>query len=118
VEAHASGPAVEADYAARSGAHASLAEIAERRASDPDARAAIEGLVDTFGRGLANVIDVLDPSAIVLGGGVSNLDLLYSEGIDRVARYVFNDELCTPILKHALGDSAGVFGAALLAVST
>ena len=75
----------------------------------------MEELIDAFGRGIANVIAVIDPSAIVLGGGVSNLDLLYTEGRERIAGYVFNDELTTPILKHALGDSAGVLGAALIA---
>ena len=45
---------------------------------------------------------------------MSNLPFLYTEGVDRVRKYVFNDELLTPILKHELGDSAGVLGAALL----
>jgi fructokinase len=117
IESYASGPAVEADYRARSGQALPLREIAERRASDPHAQAAIETLVDSFGRGLANVIDVLDPSVIVLGGGVSNLDLLLTEGRERVAGYVFNDELLTAIVRNELGDSAGVIGAALLGAS-
>jgi fructokinase len=115
LERYASGPAVEESYAARSGVRRPLAEIAARRAKDEHAAAAIDELVDAFGRGLANVIDVLDPSAVVLGGGVSNLELLYDEGAAKVGHYVFNDELTTPISKHALGDSAGVFGAALIA---
>ena len=57
---------------------------------------------------------MLDPDVIVLGGGVSNLELLYDEGIRAVARWVFNDELATRIVKNELGDSAGVLGAALL----
>lgn len=114
LEAYASGPAVEATYAALSGSALPLEEIARRRDADPHARAALETLVDAFGRGLANVIDVLDPSAVVLGGGVSNVGLLYDQGLQRVAKYVFNDELETPILRNALGDSAGVVGAALL----
>ena len=117
LEAYASGPAVEEHYARLGGTPAPLAEIARRRESDASARAAIDSLLDAFGRGLANVIDVLDPSAIVLGGGVSNLDLLYAEGPARVARYVFNGELRTPVLRHAIGDSAGVLGAALLALA-
>jgi fructokinase len=71
-------------------------------------------MLEAFGRGLGNLISMLDPSAVVLGGGVSNLDCLYTEGVASVARYVFNDELTTPIVRHALGDSAGVLGAALL----
>lgn len=117
LELYASGPAVEADYAERSGQRLPLAELAGRRAHDPHAEAAIQGLLEAFARGLANVIDVLDPSVIVLGGGVSNLPFLVDEGRERVARHVFNDELTTPILRHALGDSAGVLGAALLALA-
>jgi fructokinase len=111
---YASGVWVERDYERRSGVHLRLADIAARRNDDPHAGATIEELIEAFGRGLANVIDILDPSAIVLGGGVSNLDFLYTEGVARVAKYVFNDELETPILRHMLGDSAGVLGAALL----
>lgn len=114
LEAYASGPAVEADYERRSGKKASLQAIVDARGGSPHARAAIEQLLDAFARGLANVLDVLDPSAVVVGGGVSNLALLYDEGVSRVASYLFNDELATPILRHALGDSAGVLGAALL----
>jgi fructokinase len=115
LERYASGPAVEDDYAERAGVRLPLPEIARRRASDPHADAVVAGLLFAVARGLANVIDILDPSAIVLGGGVSNLDLLYDEGVRRVAALVFNDELLTPILRHALGDSAGVLGAALIA---
>jgi fructokinase len=114
VELYTSGVAVEADYARRSGKTKPLAEIAGLTEQDPHARATIDELLEAFGRGLANVIDIADPSAIVLGGGVSNLDVLYTEGRRRVAKYVFNDELLTPILRHELGDSAGVLGAALL----
>jgi len=117
LEAYASGPAVEEHYARLAGARIPLADIAQRRETDPNAGAAIDSLLDAFGRGLANVIDMLDPSAVVLGGGVSNLDLLYTEGVSRVARYVFNGGLETPILRHAIGDSAGVLGAALLALA-
>lgn len=122
LELYASGPAVEAAYARRAGVGRPLAEIAARAGAgaggeaggDACAREAMEGLLEAFGRGLANVISILDPSAVVLGGGLSNLDALYEEGRARVARYVFNDELTTPILRNALGDSAGVLGAALL----
>ena len=69
-----------------------------------------------FGRSLANLIDVLDPDVVVLGGGVSNFDALYTEGVAEVAKQVFSDSLETPIVKHELGDSAGVIGAALIGV--
>jgi fructokinase len=114
IETFLSGPALEADYAARSGAALSLAAIASARAEDAHARAVLVDMIENFGRALATVINVLDPDAVVLGGGVSNLDVLYEEGPASVARWVFNDELRTPIVKNALGDSAGVLGAALL----
>jgi fructokinase len=115
LEQYLAGPAVEEAYARRAGAHLALAAIAARRATDAHAAAVIDELLDAFGHGVANLIAVLDPSAIVIGGGVSNLALLYDEGRDRVARRVFNEALETPILRNALGDSAGVLGAALLA---
>lgn len=116
LETFASGPAVERAYFEATGARLGVAELARRRETDAHAARAIEGLLEAFGRGLANVLDVLDPSIVVLGGGLSNLALLYDEGRERVARYVFDDELVTPIVPHALGDSAGVLGAALLAL--
>jgi fructokinase len=115
LELYASGPAVEREYLRRTGRGLPLAEIAQVRREDADAEAAIAGLVEAYARGLANLIDILDPSAVVLGGGVSNLDVLYEEGTRRVGELVFNDELTTPILRNLLGDSAGVLGAALIA---
>jgi fructokinase len=114
IERYLSGPAIEAAYQARSGEKRDLAAIGQRRDTDPHARATLDAVVDTFGRAVATLIDILDPDAIVLGGGVSNLPLFYDEGRAAVARWVFNDELRTPIVKNELGDSAGVIGAALL----
>jgi fructokinase len=114
LELYLGGPFVEAEYKLRSSFRRDLAVIAERRDHDAHAAAVIDEALDAFGRGLANVIDILDPTAIVLGGGVSNLDLFYTEGVARVKNYVFNDELETPILRNQMGDSAGVLGAALL----
>jgi fructokinase len=115
VETYLSGPAAEAAYERKTGARRPLAEIASRAGEDEDAWAVLLELADVFGRALANVIDIVDPSAIVLGGGVSNLDLWYGLGRERVAAHVFNDELTTPVLRAELGDSAGVLGAAVLA---
>ena len=70
--------------------------------------------LENFGYGLANVIDILDPDAIILGGGLSNIDFLYTEGIKSIYSKVFSNIVETPILKNKLGDSSGVFGAALL----
>ena len=73
-----------------------------------------ENFINNFGAALANVIDIVDPNAIVLGGGLSKIDLLYSEGKDAIAKAIFSRNFVTPILKNKLGDSAGVFGAAML----
>jgi fructokinase len=115
VETFLSGPALERAYVAAGGAACDAGAIAVR-AADGDSRAAsvLAGYVDRFGRALANVVNVLDPDVIVLGGGVSNLDLLYADGVEAVRRYVFNDELRTRIVRNALGDAAGVLGAAML----
>ncbi len=114
IECFLCGPALEAAYAARSGTKRPLAAIAAARGVDAHARVVLAEMIANFGRAVATVINILDPDAIVLGGGVSNLELLYEEGPASVARWVFNDELRTPIVKNALGDSAGVLGAALL----
>ncbi|HEX6766224.1 MAG TPA: ROK family protein [Polyangiaceae bacterium] len=114
LELYASGGGAEREYLRRAGAKKTLPDMVASRTSDLHAGAVVGELVEAFGRGLANVIDVLDPSIVVLGGGVSNVELLYGEGRARVEAYVFNDELLTPIVKHELGDSAGVIGAALL----
>jgi fructokinase len=60
------------------------------------------------------VIDIIDPDCIVMGGGLSTVAMLYSEGRDAVYAEIFSEHVVTPILKNKLGDSAGVFGAALL----
>jgi predicted NBD/HSP70 family sugar kinase len=74
----------------------------------------INRLVTWFGRGVATVINILDPHVVVLGGGVSNVDALYTRGIEALAPWVFNDTVQTRIVRNELGDSAGVFGAAML----
>ena len=70
--------------------------------------------LENFAIGLANVVNILDPDVVVLGGGVSNIPFLYDEGKNLIYKNVFNDLVDTPILKNKLGDSAGVFGASLL----
>jgi fructokinase len=114
VERFLCGPAIEAAYAAKTGEKRPLMEIASRQESDPAAREVIDRALEVFGRALAAVIGVLDPDVVVLGGGVSNLDVFYTKGVEAVRRWVFSDTLRTRIVKHQMGDSAGVFGAALL----
>lgn len=121
LELFASGPATERHYARLSGQSLPLAQIAAQahnKNKNPAAQQAIACLLEAFARGLGNLINILDPSAVVIGGGVSNLDALYTEGPALIAQHVFNDELRTPILKNSLGDSSGVLGAALLNASS
>jgi len=67
-----------------------------------------------FGQALANLINILDPDVVILGGGLSNEESLYKEGVSEVYARIFNDVPSTPIVKNKLGDSAGVIGAALI----
>jgi len=117
VETFISGGGLEARYAEQFGAKRPFKEIVkDYRAGDAKTVAFMKIFFRNFGRSLANLIDVLDPDAVVLGGGVSNFDALYTEGVAEVAKYVFSDRLETPIVKNQLGDSAGVIGAALIGV--
>ena len=117
VETYISGGGLENRYAEKFGERRPLKEIeAEYFAGEPKAVEFMREFFDRFGRALANLIDILDPDIIVLGGGVSNFKALYTEGVASVNKYVFTDELETPIVKHHLGDSAGVLGAALVGI--
>lgn len=117
VETYISGGGAEARYAEKFGVKKSFREMEKDfYAGDAKAVEFMQTFFRNFGRALANVIDILDPDVVVLGGGVSNFDALYTEGVAEVAKFVFSDSLETPIVKHALGDSAGVIGAALIGV--
>jgi fructokinase len=84
------------------------------RSGEPAAEACLDRYVDRLGRALAAVVNLLDPHAIVLGGGMSNVDELYERLPPVVAHYAFTDLFETPILKAKFGDSSGVRGAAWL----
>lgn len=113
VETYLSGPALESRWSSLSHESIPLPEILPKLDSDMGQIWKTEFL-ENFGYALANVIDILDPDVIVLGGGLSNIDFLYSLGRDSVYEKVFSDKIDTPIIPNLLGDSAGVFGAALL----
>lgn len=116
VETIISGPGLERYYTRLSGTHLPLKEIYTqyKKGGNANAEATIDRLLSYFGKAVANLINILDPDCIVLGGGVGNIDLLCEEGIKHVANHVFNPRVDTLFLKPKLGDSAGVFGAALL----
>ena len=116
VEGVFSGPALERFYHEQSGKVARLPEIVKLAAEgDAKAIATLDRLVIKFGEAIAVIINILDPDAVVIGGGVGNIDLLYTpRARAEVLSHVFNPEVRTQFLKPTLGDSAGVFGAASL----
>jgi fructokinase len=117
VETYISGGGLENRYAEKFGNRKSLKEIEQEfYAGEKDAVEFMREFFDRFGRALANLIGILDPEIVVIGGGVSNFNALYTDGVAAVAKYVLNGRLETKIVKHQLGDSAGVLGAALIGV--
>lgn len=117
VETFISGSGLERRYAELAGERLGVEGIvAGARMGEARCTAVMDEFFVRFGRAAANLIDVLDPDVVVLGGGLSNIDGLYSRGVAEVARCVFSDSLETPIVRNALGDSAGVIGAALVGI--
>lgn len=116
VETVFSGPALERYYQSLGGENLKLSVIVDRarQGSDPLAKQTLERLIYFFGKAIAVVINVLDPQAIVLGGGLSHIEELYTLGVEAARPHVFNPRIDTLFLHPKLGDSAGVFGAALL----
>jgi len=117
VETYISGGGLEARYAEQFGAKRPFKEIEKDfYAGETKAIEFMEIFFRNFGRAVANLIDILDPDIVVLGGGVSKFDAIYTRGVAEVKKMVFTDVLETPIVKHQLGDSAGVIGAALIGI--
>jgi predicted NBD/HSP70 family sugar kinase len=116
VEKVISGPDLERYYWKESGNRLRLKEIYDRYKSGQDevATRTMHRLTHFFGLALSCIINILDPDVIVIGGGVGNIDEIYTDGVKSVQKFVFNHRLDTPIVKPMLGDSAGVFGAAYL----
>jgi len=115
IETWLSGPGFERDYAHHAGNSLSAAEIvqlAER--GNHTAEAALSRYEDRMARALATVINLLDPEVIVLGGGMSNIERLYSNVPTAWGDYIFSDEVTTRLLPPVHGDSSGVRGAAWL----
>lgn len=110
------GPALERYYLRNSGRTLTMREIVPRYRSDDDpvATATLDRFFHFFAKGIANIINVLDPDAVVLGGGLGNIEELYTHGVPQVVDHLFNPRKDTHFLRPKLGDSAGVFGAALL----
>jgi fructokinase len=115
IETFLSGPNLARDYHEAGGEAITAQQLAARaEAGEPAALAALTRYEDRLARALAGVINILDPDALVLGGGLSNLDRLYRNLPGLLPRYVFSDHVATRVLKARHGDSSGVFGAARL----
>jgi fructokinase len=115
IEKWISGTGFSDDYERASGNRLTGEEIIARvRQGNADARAALERYANRLARALAQVINLLDPDVIVLGGGMSNIDELYTLVPPQLPQYVFGGETATPIVKNRHGDSSGVRGAAWL----
>jgi fructokinase len=92
-----------------------MADIVQgSRDGDPRCRTTFDQFIDDFGRCLGGLVSILDPDVIVLGGGLSKIGELYTAGIEKVRQYAFHPHVETPIVENALGDAAGVYGAAWL----
>ena len=115
IESWCSGLALEARFMQRTGREMIAADIARAALrGDADAAQLIEDFLDRFARAIATLVNILDPDAIVIGGGLSNMDILYEELPARVERYAFSPQGQSAILKNRHGDSSGVRGAAWL----
>lgn len=115
IETFLSGPGLARDYERKTGTLIDSVEVVSRaEAGEGEARACLDRYVNRLGRALATIINVVDPDAIVLGGGLSGIRRLYLDVPQQWSRYVFSDRVETELLPPKFGDSSGVRGAAWL----
>jgi fructokinase len=115
IETYLSGAGLAADYESQTGEKITAFDIADRASiCESAALASLDRYFDRLASALGTIVNVLDPDIIVLGGGLSHIDALYTEIPQRLSRYVFSDICTTPIVKNMHGDSSGVRGAAWL----
>ena len=115
IEKYISGPSVENEHKEIFNEKLSMQQIAEKYISkDKNCKATIDLLISRVARCLASVINIIDPEAIILGGGLSNLDFLYQEVPKIWNKWIFSDSVNTKLLKSLHGDSSGIRGAAWL----
>jgi len=115
MEMWVSGTGIALDYRTVTGKVLTTQEIVSQfEAGDREAAAAMERFEDRLARGLAQVVNILDPDVIVIGGGVSRVKHIYRELPKKLEAYVFGGEASTPVLPAMYGDSSGVRGAAWL----
>lgn len=114
VEALLSGPGLAADHALHGGSGDAKTIVSAAQSGDALAQASLQRYAERLARALAQVINILDPDVIVLGGGMSNIAALYNEVPRRWTPHVFSDVVTTPVKQAVHGDSSGVRGAAWL----
>jgi fructokinase len=114
IETYLCGAGLTRTYTALGGGDLNAADIAARSHSDAIAAAALERYQEQLAYALAQVINLLDPHVIVLGGGISNIDSLYAAVPHFWQAHVFSDLIATQLLPAKFGDSSGVRGAARL----
>ncbi|MCC5517220.1 transcriptional regulator [Vibrio splendidus] len=112
-----SGTGFAARYNAQYGTELTSQQIMAARNESESAKAHYHNYIDQLARALSQVVNVFDPYAIVLGGGMSNETGIYEDLPQALSKYVFGGKCSTPILKAQLGDDSGVKGAAFLCVS-
>lgn len=116
-EKYFAGPSLERYYESLSGVEGHMKEINERHkaGTDPHATQTIDFLTSSFAKAISYIVNSIDPDVIVLGGGVSHIDELYTDTAEKLKDHIFNNrKVETLFLRPKLGDSAGVFGAAEL----
>ena len=113
IETWVSGPGLEADYALSTGVNLPAAEIVAAT-NDPDAVTCLEKHASRLARGLAGIVNILDPDVIVLGGGLSNMPHLYSRLPELISPHIFATDYSVDIRPPLHGDDSGVRGAARL----
>ena len=115
LETYISGTALVKDYKRMTGLEKDGKQIvSDCKNGDIVAEAVLQALEDRIARGLAMIINIIDPDIIILGGGLSNIERLYENIPRKWAGYVFSNKINTRLLKPRYGDSSGVRGAALL----
>ncbi|MGH8900342.1 MAG: fructokinase [Egibacteraceae bacterium] len=115
LETWISGPGLERDHRQATNRRLPVADIViAADAGDWQAQATLDRYEDRLARGLAHVVNLLDPDVIVIGGGLSNIERLYRRLPGQLPEWVFGGEVTTPIRRAAHGDSSGVRGAAWL----
>jgi fructokinase len=115
LETFLSGPGLSRDFRGATGEHLEPPEIVRlAEANDQTAEACLTRYEDRLARGLAHVINILDPNVIVLGGGMSNIQRLYQRVPRLWDQYIFSDRVETKLVRPIHGDSSGARGAAWL----